>query len=147
MPLRLPDRLVNTMSAREALELHLADFCESKIAGALGQVAQRRRDQYFPAMRQRCDSRGENYRLAEEVRGFVYGLADMQPYPHPNRSRRILLAGEGEGPLDCDRAEEGPPRAGESGHEAIAHRFHFVTFVQRHLLADKSVVCTHDFLR
>src|SRR5260370_13803207 len=136
MKLRLPDRFVNAVSAREPFELHLADFCEAQITSALGQIAQCRGDHYFAAMRERGDSGGENHSLAEEVRGFVYGLADVQPYPYPNRSCCILLTVRREGPLNCDCAQEGSPRAGESDHEAIAHRFHFVTFVQRDLLAD-----------
>jgi hypothetical protein len=55
----------------------MAHICETEIAGALGEIVQSRGDQDLAAMRERRDPRCENYRLAEEIRGFIYWLADV----------------------------------------------------------------------
>ena len=69
------------MRSRESFELHLARIGETEIAGALSEIVQGRGDQDLAAMRERRDPRCENYRLAEEIRGFIYWLADVQTDP------------------------------------------------------------------
>src|SRR6266478_6106098 len=59
----------------------------------------------------------------------------------------MLFAIGGEGPLNCDRAEQRAPRAGERDHKAVTHGFDFVALVERDLLADDRVMCTQNFLR
>ena len=108
------------MPAGEPGELDLARVREGDVAGAVGELLDDRRGEDLAAVRLVGDPRRDDDVLAVEVRLVAHRLARVEADAHADRAVWVGTELVCNRVLNLARALNGPARARESDHEAVA---------------------------